>query len=379
MATDRLILNSYIPPMLEPTFTRQRQQRLSAILQERKLDAIVLGQPHHVYYASGHRAHWLQEAGFVMFADGKTVIITANTPNASAVADEKLSFAASWAGTQRQEQPAVVAEQILTVLQKHSASRIGIDASAMTSQLAIKLGATCEPIDAELFQIRRSKLPDELALMRKAIDASKAMYDRAREIIEVGLPELDLFNQLHAAAVQSTGEPMTALLGNDYACGTGGGPARAGHFAQAGQLWVLDLGPSYRGYFADNARVFSVDRKPTDEQLKAWETLNGVFPIVEAMAKPGVRCQDIYAAVEDHFGICAGKGQAHHLGHGVGLQPHEFPHLNPNWDDVLIEGEIFTCEPGLYGNEINSGMRIENQYRVTATGVENLVEYPTKL
>ena len=38
----------------------------------------------------------------------------------------------------------------------------------------------------------------------------------------------------------------------------------------------------------------------------------------------------------------------HHLGHGVGLQPHEFPHLNPNWDDTLVEGEVFTIEPGLF-------------------------------
>jgi Xaa-Pro dipeptidase len=365
--------------MLDPTFTKQRQQRLLSIIQNKKLDAIVLGQPHHVYYATGHRAHWLQEAAFVLFADGKTVLSTANNPNESAIADEKLSYTANWAATQRQEQPAVLAEQIAGVLKKNSATRIGIDASAVSSQLLLQHTGKCEAIDAELFQIRRSKLPDELALMRKAIDASKAMYDRARQIIAPGLSELELFGQLHAVAVQTSGEPMTALLGNDYACGVGGGPARAGHIAQAGQLWILDLGPSYRGYFADNARAFSVDRKPTDPQMKAWQTIVGTFPIVENMARPGIRCRDIYAAVEDHFRTSAGKGQSHHLGHGVGLQPHEFPHLNPNWDDVLIEGEIFTCEPGLYGPELNGGIRIENQYRVVAGGVESLIEYPKGL
>jgi Xaa-Pro aminopeptidase len=361
--------------MLEAPHTRQRQQRILAILKEKKFDAIVLGQPHHVCYASGHRAHWLQEAAFILFADGKTVICAANLPDESAVADEKISYPASWFSTQRQEQTVVLAEQIASVLRQRAARRIGIDASAVTSQLLMKFGGLYDPIDTELFQVRRSKLPDELALMRKAIDASKAMYCRARQIIEVGLPELELFAQLHAAAVQSTGEPMTAPLGNDYACGVGGGPARAGHVAQAGQLWILDLGPSYRGYFADNARVFSVDRKPTDAQLKAWQTIVGVFPIIEKMAKPGVRCRDLYAAVEEHFQSSIGRGQVHHLGHGVGLQPHEFPHLNPKWDDVLIEGEVFTSEPGLYGPEINGGIRIENQYLVTGDGVENLVEY----
>jgi Xaa-Pro aminopeptidase len=365
--------------MLEPHHTRERQKRIRQILRQRKLDALVLAQRHHVYYATGHRAFWLQEAGLVMLADGTTVLFTANSVDQSAIADVTQSFEASWAGTQRQEQPAVLGEHIAVFLKANSISRIGIDASATSAQLVLLHAGKCEAIDSEMFQIRRSKLPDELALMRKAIDASKAMYDRAKQIIEPGLSELELFGQLHTAAVLSTGEPMTALLGNDYACGVGGGPARAGHVARAGQLWILDIGPSYRGYFADNARVFSVDRKPTDAQHKAWQTITGVFPIVEQMAKPGVRCRDLYAAIDDHFRASAGKGLAHHLGHGVGLQPHEFPHLNPHWDDVLIEGEIFTCEPGLYGPELNAGMRIENQYLVTANGVENLVECDLRL
>jgi Xaa-Pro aminopeptidase len=172
---------------------------------------------------------------------------------------------------------------------------------------------------------------------------------------------------------------MTALLGNDFACGVGGGPPRKGHHAKAGQLWILDLGPSYRGYFADNARVFSVDQKPTDIQLKAWNAIVGVFPIVERMAKPGVKCRELFAAADEHLKSAFGQGLSHHLGHGVGLQPHEFPHLNPKWDDVLIEGDVFTAEPGLYGKEINGGIRIENQYLVTAGGVENLVDYPLEL
>ena len=47
----------------------------------------------------------------------------------------------------------------------------------------------------------------------------------------------------------------SAILGNDYACGVGGGPPRKDHVAQAGQIYILDVGPAYRGYFADNARA----------------------------------------------------------------------------------------------------------------------------
>jgi len=75
-------------------------------------------------------------------------------------------------------------------------------------------------------------------------------------------------------------------------------------------------------------------------------------------------------AVNEHFKQVFGQGLPHHLGHGVGLQPHEYPHLNPHWDDVLLEGEIFTAEPGIYSNELAAGIRLENQYLVTSDGVK---------
>jgi hypothetical protein len=61
------------------------------------------------------------------------------------------------------------------------------------------------------------------------------------------------------------------------------------------------------------------------------------------------------------------------------LQPHEFPHLNPKWNDVFVEGDVFTVEPGLYSKEINGGIWIENQYLFTQNGVENLVDFPMEL
>jgi Xaa-Pro dipeptidase len=215
--------------------------------------------------------------------------------------------------------------------------------------------------------------------MKTAIACTKAMYERAREIIEPGVPELTVYAELHAAAVSTAGEPLSAYLGNDYACGVPGGPPRKDRVAQAGELYILDLGPAYRGYFADNSRAFAVNGKPTDAQMRAWETVTATFPIVERMARPGVRCRDIFDAVDAHYRAATGKPFPHHLGHGVGLEPHEFPHLNPRWDDTLIEGEVFTVEPGLYGPELGGGMRLENQYLVRPGGVTNLTPFPLGL
>ena len=69
----------------------------------------------------------------------------------------------------------------------------------------------------------------------------------------------------------------------------------------------------------------------------------------------------------------------HHLGHGIGLFPHEAPHLNPHWDDTFAIGDVFTAEPGLYDPKLRAGMRIENDYVVTDDGVECLTHFPLEL
>jgi Xaa-Pro aminopeptidase len=346
-----------------------------------RLDAVVVGLPHHVNYLSTYLTDWRHSSAFILFGDGRAVLVTPNTPRPGAAVDEAISFEANWNGTLRQEQPATVAAMVVQRLEaagrRHP--KVGIDASPVTAHVAMQFtSGAVESIDAHLWQMRRVKDDDELVLIKTAIAATEVMYATAREMIEPGVVELDLFGALHAAAVKSLGEPLSGLLGNDYAVGVGG-PPRKDHSAVAGQLWVLDLGPCYRGYYADNCRSFSVDRKPTDEQMKAWTAVTESLAIVEKLARPGAKCRDLFAAVDEHLKSTGYGGMPHHLGHGIGLQPHEYPHLNPRWDDTLIEGEVFTAEPGLYGKEINGGLRIENDYLVTKDGVVNLLQFSTGL
>jgi Xaa-Pro aminopeptidase len=365
--------------MLDPQLSRGRQRRLLDVMTDQSLDAIVIGQPEHVYYFTAHRPHWLQHACLVLTRDGHAWLTTANKPDEKAAADTRLSYDAQWHATQRQEQPQVIAAQAADYIGGISANRVGCDTSLVSAHLVTAAHASLYPVDEALWQMRRRKDPDELALMRRAIDCTRAMYERARQMIEPGCQEIAVFNALHATAVETAGEALSALLGNDFTVGGGGGPPRNDRAARAGEIYILDLGPAIRGYFADNCRAFAVNRDPTDAQQRAFEAIAGVFPIVERMARPGASCRAIYEAASAHLEESYGQALKHHLGHGVGLQPHEFPHLNPRWDDVLLEGEVFTAEPGLYGAELAGGIRIENQYLVTGSGIQNLTPFPIEL
>jgi Xaa-Pro aminopeptidase len=61
------------------------------------------------------------------------------------------------------------------------------------------------------------------------------------------------------------------------------------------------------------------------------------------------------------------------------MSAHETPRLNPHWDDTFEIGDVFTAEPGLYGEDLRAGIRVENDYLVTSSGVERLSHFPPEL
>src|SRR4051812_39071578 len=111
--------------MLQAKFSQARQRRLLEGMQQRRLDAVVVGLPHHVYYFSAVLPHWLQSAAVVLRADGRSTLITANASPQNAAVDEAIAFEATWLGTQRQEQPAVVAEKVMDSLGSDGSLRVG--------------------------------------------------------------------------------------------------------------------------------------------------------------------------------------------------------------------------------------------------------------
>ena len=63
----------------------------------------------------------------------------------------------------------------------------------------------------------------------------------------------------------------------------------------------------------------------------------------------------------------------------MGLAPHEGPHLNPRWDDDLAEGDFIAVEPGVYSENLRAGVRLEQNYLITADGAKLLTDWPLGL
>ncbi|TWT31444.1 M24 family metallopeptidase [Blastopirellula retiformator] len=358
--------------------SRARQQRLWNALASVELDAIIVTQIEHIQYLVGPRFAWTHSPAAILFADGTTTLIAPNEPPATAAADEILTYEAQWLCTLRNDQRHACSEVLLTYLKsRDKLGKIGVEYSTFSLHMSQQLDATLVDVEPTLYQLRRKKDPDELARLKKAITGTARMYEVARDMIRPGVSELNVFNALQAAAVKEYGEMLTGA-GNDYASGEKGGPPRD-RLTEDGELYILDLGPAYRGYFADNCRTIAVNGKPTDEQQQTWEIVMQTFDHVQKTVRPGKSCKELFNEVVGILSAAPIGVFDHHLGHGIGLFPHEGPHLNSCWDDVFAEGDVFTVEPGLYDEKLRYGMRLENDYLVTADGVELLSDFPIGL
>ena len=127
--------------------------------------------------------------GIALLADGRSILITANVRQIALPRRTTCSpYEANWLGTQRQEQPALVARKLLEAISGKRITRIGIDMSPVTAAAAIASDWVCVSIDAEIWQLRRRKDADELKLMKVGIECCGAMYEHARKVIEPGYP-----------------------------------------------------------------------------------------------------------------------------------------------------------------------------------------------
>jgi len=135
-------------------------------------------------------------------------------------------------------------------------------------------------------------------------------------------------------------------------------------------LSILDFGVRLDGYSTDVTLTFARNLNPKQEKLV--NLTEKAAKLALSMAHNGTPAKDVATAVDALFSKSK-KQMPHGLGHGIGLQEHEYPILSSrsNNDWVLETGMIFTIEPGLY-DPLLGGCRLENDVLITETAPEIL-------
>ena len=284
-----------------------------------------------------------------------------------------------------------------------------------------------------LDSLRTRKSPAELAMLRRAIDITVEGHREAMRAIRPGMWEYEI-EALLLDAFRRTGGDGAAFVSI-----VGSGPnSTQYHYnannrrMQPGEVVVMDIGAGFGGYAADVTRTVPVSGRFTPEQREVYRIVREAQAAAERTVRPGSSfeawrdsARAVVARGVAQLGLTEGENatfdppwaeqcrsnpvactqaflyMAHGLGHGIGLEVHDRPHP---WygTGTFAEGDVFTIEPGVYISTRlldilpdtprnramiakvrpvveryqNIGIRIEDDYVVTRTGLEWLSRAP---
>lgn len=219
---------------------------------------------------------------------------------------------------------------------------------------------------------RGVKTEKEIAYMDLANRITKLAYREGFKSLRAGMTTRDLSGAISGA---------TQKLGSSGGGGPQFGPNSAfPHGSQVprsltdGDIVLVDGGCGVEGYRSDVTRTV-VFGKPSDKQRRVWDVVRKAQKAALAAARPGATCESVDRAarkVVEDAGFGPGyKYFAHRLGHGIGMEGHEYPYLVQGNTLKLEPGMTFSNEPGIYIYG-EFGVRVEDCMVVTETGARHL-------
>lgn len=210
----------------------------------------------------------------------------------------------------------------------------------------------------------------EIELMSIANRATLKVYEAVYRALEPGMTQNDV-EALMAAAYERVGFSGEASVQTGQYSALPHGSATPQEIRE-GTVVMIDDGCTVEGYNSDITRTFVIG-KATDKMRRVFDIVHRAQSAALAAAKPGVACQDVDAAARKTIAD-AGLGPdynyfTHRVGHGIGLDGHEWPYLVRGNTLPLAPGMTFSDEPGIYIRG-EFGVRLEDDMHITEDGAE---------
>lgn len=360
-----------------------RLARFRAALAAADLDGAVISRPENVFYLSGVSAG-PGRPSFAVVGPRRSAVVA---PGGVAAPD----FARYDYGV-----PGLILDQIVDVDQESAraltaafehaelrGARVGIEAGAISSLHAASLaGATLSPLHDEVEALRRHLDADELALIREAIRCDELGFAAAQRAIREGVSEFEVYLAVSRAIQEAAGVGLSlndsnhAFLSGPRTETIAGAPTD--RRLRAGDLMIIDVNPLIRHYKGDLTRTFCVGA-PTAAQRAMHDALVRALDRAIEVVRPGITGGAVDAAMREVLADAGyGRWVTTHLGHGLGLQHPERPYIIPAEEMPLTEGMVLALEPGIYAPD-GMGVRLEDNYLVTTSGLEPLSHFPREL
>lgn len=262
-------------------------------------------------------------------------------------------------------------------------------------------------VGPDIVRQRAVKSPWEVERIRAAAAIADGVFRCVPDLLDEGVSEAEFAGRVEAEARRLGHEGIIRMRGFNQEMfygqlltgvsgaaatflatplgGTGLSPAVAQGVSfkpiGRGEPVVFDFVAVRNGYIADFTRMVVIGGL-TDELARAYDAALAVQQAVEAVARPGVTCGEVWetafraaatAGLDDRF-MGHGAARVRFVGHGVGLELDELPVLSAG-DDELAEGMVFALEPKFVLPGLGA-VGVEDTYVVTAEGIAPLTTAP---
>ena len=223
---------------------------------------------------------------------------------------------------------------------------------------------------------RMIKDDHELDLMRLASAATLKVYEAVYRALEPGMTQNQVSDLIDAGYRQVGFSGGASVQVGEYTALPHG--SITPQTIREGTIIVIDDGCTVQGYQSDITRTFVIG-KPTAKMNAVFDIVRRAQTSALQAARPGVPLESIDAAARKVV-VDAGYGPgfkyfSHRLGHGMGMDGHEWPYLVKNnmfgWNKALTAqpGMVFSDEPGIYIRG-EFGVRLEDDMYITADGAK---------
>lgn len=241
-------------------------------------------------------------------------------------------------------------------------------------------------------ELRAVKTKYEIEVTQKAVDITHETFKRVMKFIKPGVMEYEIEAEIiHSFLSQrASGEAYGSIIAS-------GDRARTLHYVsnnqecKDGEMILMDFGASYGGYNADLTRTIPVNGKFTARQKEVYNACLHLHNYAKELLKPGITIVDYTEMVgdeatkqfikiglltesdvknEDPENRAYRKYLYHGISHHLGIDVHDLgTRTGP-----ITEGMLFTVEPGIYIEQEQMGIRIENNIWITKNGHIDLFE-----
>jgi Xaa-Pro aminopeptidase len=241
-------------------------------------------------------------------------------------------------------------------------------------------------------ELRGIKTAQEVEVLQKAIDITDTTFRRLLKFIKPGVTEYEIEAEIfHSFLSQrATGPAYGSIIAS-------GDRARTLHYVsnnevcKEGELILMDFGAEYGGYCADLTRTVPVSGKFTRRQKTVYNACLHLHDFAKSILKPGISIIDYTDKVgeeatqqflkiglikktevknEDPDNRAYRKYLYHGISHHLGIDVHD---LGTRTEPIKA-GMVFTVEPGIYIEEEQMGIRIENNLWITKNGSKDLMK-----